>query len=202
MISARFSQFYIDVGAISKEKIAELDKVGISENLGFGLKRYWFKYTDIDRVEKILDDRIVVDVKHQKQHIAEIMFHDEGIGKISITMGSEAVKIDEMMKWKSIVAKILQDDHMARNSDKWLYIKVLQYMGYAVHGDYEAVLSMPNWETISRTRRKFQENDMYLADPEIEYGRRECEEQMHDINKWYPKDHELDDSDNEINRLE
>jgi len=191
MISGRFSQFYIDVGAISKEKKAKLDEIGMSQDLGFGLTRYWFNYNKIDTVEKIMEDRVVIDVKHQKKHIAEAIFHDEGLGKITITMGEEAVKIDEFMKWKSIVAKILQDDPMARNSDKWLYIKVLQYMGYAVHGDYEAVLSMPNWETISRVRRRFQQDDMYLPDPDIAEGRRQCEKQMRDINKWHPKDNEM-----------
>ena len=193
MISGRFSQFYIDVGAIDKAKRKKLDEIGMSEDLTFGLTRYWFNYKNIKAVEEILGDRIIIDVKHQKKHIAEAIFHDEGLGKITITMGEEAVKIDEMMKWKSIVAKILQDDIMARNSDKWLYIKVLQYMGYAVHGDYEAVLSMPNWETISRHRRKFQEAGIYLPDPAIAEGRKECEKQMRDINKWYPKDHELED---------
>ena len=95
MISGRFSQFYIDVGAISKEKKAKLDEIGMSQDLGFGLTRYWFNYNKIDTVEKIMEDRVVIDVKHQKKHIAEAIFHDEGLGKITITMGEEAVKIDD-----------------------------------------------------------------------------------------------------------
>lgn len=189
MISGRFSAFYIDVGAISKEKQDKLKDIYIRlQDLGLGLGRYWFQYTDIKRVEEILGDRIVIDVKHQKEHIADISFMDEGLGKISITKGSEAIKIDEMMRWKSIVADILEDDIKARNNDKWLFMSVLRYMGYAVDADYEAIKQLPNPETLSRIRRKYQEQGLYPADPDIQFNRKECENQMKRINKWYPNE--------------
>jgi hypothetical protein len=187
MIGGRFSAFYIDVGMVSKDKHDRLETISIrNQDLGLGLMRYWFNYTNIREVEEILGDRIVIDVKHQKQHIADISFVEEGLGKISITMGSEAIKIDEMMRWKSIVADILEEDIKARNNDKWLFISVLKYLGYAIYADYEAIKNLPNPETLSRIRRKFQEQGLYPADPDVQHNRAECQKQMKDINKWYP----------------
>jgi len=187
MIGGRFSQFYIDVGKVDKDKRKQLDAIGYSQDLGLGLSRYWFNYDKITDVEKILGDRIAIDVKHQKQHIADISFIDEGLGNISITKGSEAIKIDEMMRWNSIVADILQDDIKARSNDKWLFISTLKYLGFAVQADYSAIKQMPNPETLSRIRRKLQEQGLYPADPDIKFNRKECEKQMHDINNWYPE---------------
>ena len=187
MIGGRFSQFYIDVGKIEKEKRIALDAIGYSQDLGLGLTRYWFNFDKITSVEEILGDRIAIDVKYMKQHIADIRFIEEGLGNVSITKGSEAIKIDEMMRWTSIVADILQDDIKARSNDKWLFISTLKYMGFAVQADYEAIKQMPNPETLSRIRRKLQEQGLYPADPDIKYNRRDCEKQMKDINKWYPE---------------
>ena len=65
---------------------------------------------------------------------------------------------------EEIVLNILKNDIRARNSDKWLIIQVLRKMGFKIFIDYSHLGDMPSFETITRIRRKLQ-NDEDLFPP-------------------------------------
>ncbi len=93
---------------------------------------------------------------------------------------------DDVRTVKDVVEEILSEDRRARNDDKWLIIKVLQRMGYNIHIDKRELEDMPSFESIRRTRQKFQEEGKYPADEEIKEGREKEKEKMDDIHGWWP----------------
>ena len=92
---------------------------------------------------------------------------------------------EQFMKVKDVVEEVLAEDKRARNNDKWLIIQVLRRMGFKIYIDYRQLDDMPAFESITRCRRKFQEQGLYLPDEKVREGRREAEEEMRNINKWF-----------------
>jgi hypothetical protein len=63
-------------------------------------------------------------------------------------------------KYEEIVLPILMFDDMARGDDKRLYLSVLQKLGFDTSVSLYRFLTspgFPNWESITRVRRKLQE---------------------------------------------
>lgn len=60
-----------------------------------------------------------------------------------------------------LVEEELATDERTRNIDLWLWIKVLQKMGFRIYIDYEKVFNneIPNPDTISRARRHIQNTE-------------------------------------------
>lgn len=54
-------------------------------------------------------------------------------------------------------------DPKTRNSDKWLILQVLRRMGFKVYLDYEDLKNMPSFESITRSRRYWQNTEKILA---------------------------------------
>lgn len=72
----------------------------------------------------------------------------------------------------TIVEEILKENQFARNSDKELIHQVLNKLGANLSEDQIDIIFSVVFESITRSRRKFQEKGMYLADPEIAKERR------------------------------
>ncbi len=71
--------------------------------------------------------------------------------------------VEEIRTTKEIVEQILVDDLEARKNDKWLIIRFMQEVsGFAF--PYEKLDNLPAFETITRVRRKLQENGDYQPD--------------------------------------
>lgn len=87
-------------------------------------------------------------------------------------------KKQEFNTTKAYVEKVLEEDERARNDDKWLILQVLREMGYDIYIDYEELDEMPAFETITRCRRKFQEEGNYEADEEVQEERKEKEKEV------------------------
>jgi len=177
------TKFTIDLERVEQSVFDRLLKLGEFESLGFSTNRWTFPIIHIREVEKIIGDRISFDMRYIREHIVG-MESVEG-GKLYITKGLKDSKVEEVLKMKDRVESILKRDPRARNSDKWLYLKVLEDLGYEIYADYGEVTNLPSWETVSRIRRKFQEFDMYLPNPEILAVRKENEEQMRKNNDWF-----------------
>lgn len=152
--------------------------------MGFGTNRWTFPIAVIKEVERLIGDRISFDMRYLKEHIVGVETTDSP-ARLYITKGMKDDKKEEMLRMKDRVERILKRDPRARSSDKWLYMKVLDDLGYEIHADYGEVNNLPSWETISRIRRKFQEHDMYLADGETFAVRKEYEQQMRYNNDWF-----------------
>jgi len=68
---------------------------------------------------------------------------------------------------KDHVERVLERDERARNNDKWLIIEVLRDMGYTIYIDYTKLDTMPAFESITRARRKFNEEGKYWASDKV-----------------------------------
>ena len=86
--------------------------------------------------------------------------------------------LESIYRVKDVVRECLESDVKCRNSDKWLTVKVLQKMGYNIYIDYTQLAQMPSFESIRRTRQKFQENGEFMPMDEIFIERRRQEYQM------------------------
>lgn len=91
---------------------------------------------------------------------------------------------DDILTVKDTVENVLQADDRARNDDKWLTIQVLRKMGFNIFIPYEKLDSMPSFESIRRTRQKFQETGQYLPNPVVAEKRKEEEQKMRRIDEW------------------
>ena len=81
----------------------------------------------------------------------------------------------EIIQVKDKVEEILEQDEKARNSDKWLIYQYAVSMGLDM--DFEDFKALPSFESITRCRRKLQEQGLYLSDSQIveKRGQREVE---------------------------
>lgn len=80
--------------------------------------------------------------------------------------------IMELTKVKEIVAQILENDVRAKNDDKWLCYRVFQGIaeqnGKKIFIPFELFTKFCSFESISRVRRKLNEQGKYLpTDPEV-----------------------------------
>lgn len=82
---------------------------------------------------------------------------------------------------KQIVENILKTDERARNSDTWLIIETLRSLNFKIFIDYSQIKNMPSFETISRIRRKFNENNLYLPTLEVSKLRNKKQEECRDL---------------------
>jgi len=78
----------------------------------------------------------------------------------------------EFASTKELVERILEKDTQARNSDKWLIYNTInaicQKFNRKLFIPYDLFNSFPSYETISRCRRKLNEQGKYLpTDPEV-----------------------------------
>ena len=76
------------------------------------------------------------------------------------------------MKVSPIVATILRENQKARNNDMDLIARVWYACGLKLTREqYLKLLEMPSAESITRERRKLQEQGLYRADPAVEQQR-------------------------------
>lgn len=91
----------------------------------------------------------------------------------------------EFKSIKQIVENILKEDERARNSDKWLIIETLRGMGFKIFIDYRELENMPSFETITRCRRKINEELKYLPNENIQRFRDHRQEEIKEIARRY-----------------
>lgn len=94
---------------------------------------------------------------------------------------------DDVINVKDAVELILKRDERSRDDDKWLIIQVLREMGFNIFIPYEKLKSLPAFESITRCRRKFQEQGLYQANKKTVDERRSEETKMRKIDEWFPK---------------
>ncbi len=91
---------------------------------------------------------------------------------------------DDVIMVKDTVEAVLKKDERTRNDDKWLTIQVLRDLGFNIYIPYERLDSMPSFESIRRTRQKFQEHGLYPASEKVTEKRKEEEQKMRKIDEW------------------
>lgn len=87
---------------------------------------------------------------------------------------------------KSQVEKILKKYDKAKSSDKWLTYKLWcnEYPGKVVNTpngkaiSFDDMMSLPDEQTITRIRRKFNQQGLYLATDPVILARREKEKRI------------------------
>jgi len=100
----------------------------------------------------------------------------------------------EMESLKEVVEAVLEKYPVARNSDRELIFRVLVSQGLVLHVEggitipYENLGKLPSFESITRCRRKIQEEGRFLPCEEIMEARKENEQAMREINKWFPSE--------------
>lgn len=90
-----------------------------------------------------------------------------------------------MNNLRQIVVKILETDERARGNDGWLYYKVFQYMEWPTDlKDIAEITTINQFETISRIRRKAQQNNpLLLPNKHINKKRKQREEIFKDFSR-------------------
>lgn len=89
----------------------------------------------------------------------------------------------EIISIKQIVEEILMTDERSRNSDTWLIIETLRSLGFKVFIDYSQLKKMPSFETITRIRRKLNQENLYLPTFEVSKLREKRQEEYRDLFK-------------------
>jgi len=92
---------------------------------------------------------------------------------------------DDVMRVKDAVKQCLEDDQRCRDSDKWLIVKVIHLMGFRVYIPFDSMEDMPSFESITRCRRKFQEEGLFLSTDATLIKRTVEQDKMKDINQWW-----------------
>lgn len=96
---------------------------------------------------------------------------------------------DDVMLVKDAVESVLKTDERTRGDDKWLIIQVLKEMGFKVYIPFDRLEAMPSFESITRCRRKYQEQGLYQPSPEVAEGRKKEELKMRRIDDFFPVVH-------------
>jgi hypothetical protein len=91
----------------------------------------------------------------------------------------------EILNIRKMVAECLEEDERCRNNDNWLVIRVHQKMGLLTNITHGLMRHTQPFETITRIRRKFNEEGKYLPEPETQEKRKEEQEEFKNINKWW-----------------
>lgn len=92
---------------------------------------------------------------------------------------------NDVVNVKDTVEEILKTDERSRSDDKWLIIQTLRKMGFEVFVPYQKLESMPSFESITRCRRKIQEQGLYLSTPKVAEERKVEEKKMKTIEEWF-----------------
>lgn len=69
---------------------------------------------------------------------------------------------EQHTKTNVLVGEILSNDNRSRNSDLWLLLQVWRKQGIRIYVNYEDLQYMIPAESITRVRRKFNENGKFL----------------------------------------
>jgi len=93
--------------------------------------------------------------------------------------------MDDVQTVKEAVKYILERDVRARNDDQLLIIETLKHMGIILKIEINGKIKMPAFESITRARRRFQEEGLYPAAPEIKEQRDAEEEKMRKLDEWF-----------------
>lgn len=83
-----------------------------------------------------------------------------------------------MAQVKEVIEYILRNEKIARNSDKYLTMRVYQELGYNSFTDLLRP-DCPSPETIRRSRQKFQEDGKYMPDKVVKSARKANEERIY-----------------------
>lgn len=96
------------------------------------------------------------------------------------------------MRLTKIVENKLRYNRMARNSDKELYLDIMEHYGLMLTPKQKQVFrDMPSLESVRRLRQKFQEQGMYKADQKVAKTRNYKAMRMQQTSLSYkPKDME------------
>lgn len=90
--------------------------------------------------------------------------------------------MSKLKNYENLVIEIMYDHPETRDSDRILYLKVLEYMGFNTLVTLDHFLtsnSYPNFESIGRMRRRIQEKNPDLrATGVVQEGRKEMEEEF------------------------
>ncbi len=86
---------------------------------------------------------------------------------------------------KDTVKSVLSWDMRSRRDDKWLIIQVLRELGYSIRIPTDILYKIPSFESITRCRRKFQEEGLFLPDKMIQKNREDEQENMRKIGEWW-----------------
>jgi len=99
-----------------------------------------------------------------------------------------SMKMDKQTEFSYLyqyVEAALEQDPRCRDDDMWLMFTVYRDMGYNIFIPYEKMGEMPRPESVSRCRRKFQEEGRFKPSQQVQEKRAEAEETMKDINQWW-----------------
>ena len=99
-------------------------------------------------------------------------------------MPTEVTVSQEIRKTKNIVEEILSEDERARNNDLWLILQVWQKKQHIkCFIPYNQLNEMISPETITRVRRKIQNDERKLqpTDIKVEVKRRKRERQFREV---------------------
>jgi hypothetical protein len=102
------------------------------------------------------------------------------------------MKKQEIQTLKGIIEKILAENPQTRNNDMLLIKKVYAQFGVNVVISEGFKSYIPPFESITRIRRKLQENGQFQADLNIYEQRSANEEEMRNINIWFQKGFDKD----------
>lgn len=92
---------------------------------------------------------------------------------------------DDVVLVKDAVEAVLKEDERSRDDDKWLILQVLRRMNYEVYIPYKKMDDMPSFESITRSRRKFQADGLYPPSAKVAEKREEERQQMRRIEEWF-----------------
>ena len=89
----------------------------------------------------------------------------------------------DIPKVKDAVALILSEDENARNNDNILIQKVYQFLGKKAYIPFDG----PRVESITRCRRKFQEEGFFLGSIKTQLRRQQEAKEMRQLatQRWY-----------------
>ncbi len=91
----------------------------------------------------------------------------------------------QLQKISEMVEDLLNEDPRTRDSDKFLIWKILIAKG--IHIDFNKFMELPSFESITRCRRKLQEdNDELKANFNVQQNRNEQMAMFKEINKPQP----------------
>jgi hypothetical protein len=86
--------------------------------------------------------------------------------------------VNDLDSIKEVVRGVMSTDEKTRNSDSWLIIQTLRRLGFKIYVDYHELKDMPSFESITRSRRYWQNTKGILIPTEdinAQRNRRELE---------------------------
>ena len=93
--------------------------------------------------------------------------------------------MDDVLLVKDAVQHVLDRNRQARNDDRLLIIETLKEMGIILKIEINGDKKMPAFESITRCRRRYQQQGLYPAAPEIKEQRDVEEQKMRNLDDWF-----------------